>query len=395
VDVEFESDEDPEDVTLLTDTLENCEPEPQSITIVDSVIMEEATDAAATVAADDACNDAWLRFFGDALPRLMLAVTFEGCTIAPRLLRTFARACSSPPLVLSHRTRTRLRNVIMREIEFDAAQLDALSQIVRPHPDELGILALHFDQCKFPEGKCDVIWDRLHKNRHLRCLMFTLNNLKEFGPRELDVVNSTWLRRLVVAEPGLVDAEQSQLDTAHALRHNERLISVAVFGNMTTTKKKKASRAVTVAFGDLVQWFNWKLDRVQLENNFSHWLGPDCPTAARNSHLGRWLRSNVRVRTAQEQLHERNYAVSPVSLVPTALEVVGPKPTLIFRLLRRENLPAFCDAVVAVAVAAAHAPPSSQRGVSEGVGRVRRQRHAATLAAPPPETKRPARKRRR
>jgi hypothetical protein len=313
--------EPPEDVTLLTEALESCEPEPQSITILNSYIGEaenpDNLEDEETAAACAAFGESWERFFGDALPRLMLAVTFEGGSVAPWLLRTFALACAAPPLVLSHRTRSRLRNVILREVDFDTAQLDALATILRPGPDddddELGILALHFDQCTFPDGSCDVIWDRLDGSRHLRNILFTRNNLKEFGAPALKAVNSSRLRRLVVAEPDLVDVERVQLNLAMALRRNERLISVQAFGSL----EGKASQSVRAAFGDLVQKYNWNLETVQLEHGRSHWAGPDCPAPARHSHLGRWLRSNVRVRIAEEHLRERGSTVTLPSFRPS------------------------------------------------------------------------------
>lgn len=200
--------------------------------------------------------------------------------------------------------------------------------------------------------------------------------------RELKALNSSWLRRLAFAEPDLVDAEQVQLDISKALRQNERLISVQVFGNLD----KKATRTVKAAFGELVQKYNWRLDRVQLEDGLSHWPGLDCPAAARNSHLGRWLRSNVGVRAAQEQLHERQYAVSPISLLPKTMELVGPKPTLIFRLVRRGNLCALCDTVVVAA---------AQQVGSQAAGRLQQRRSAPAISALPTDTTRPARKRRR
>jgi hypothetical protein len=114
-------------------------------------------------------------------------------------------------------------------------------------------------------------------------------------------------------------------DLVFQLRTNERLETCDV-----STTSAAAPGFPYDSVEELLRTFNCTLRTLYVDSLTRPAL------ADRIRHL---LRRNHGVRNARGHLEKRNYAVGPVAAWPRALEAVGRFPTLVYRFVRRGNLP--------------------------------------------------------
>jgi hypothetical protein len=119
--------------------------------------------------------------------------------------------------------------------------------------------------------------------------------------------------------------EEGVQSLTRQLRTNTQMFELDLRGS-----KDDSPASLEQALGETVRAYNYTLRRVHLNRHQFF------PTMRRN----RWIRTAVR------RLEPWDYRVAPVGLWPHAFGTMSAFPTLLYRLLRRGDVDALCDAVV-------------------------------------------------
>jgi hypothetical protein len=287
------------------------------------------------------------RLFGDVLPlhRSLKVLSFEDCPISSRFLECLMKGL----------TRHGEQNLVSLERlafcnmtrPYDLWD-DAVASIVRMlRSNQVKTLrALDFVGCDLDAQHCHQLFEGLAANVHIKGLNLsggdlqddTIANLPRLLAHPESVSN---LRELNLSDMRFTSAGIRTL--TRALKTNTTVVVLTVFPMDASSYPYGWFQP----FEEVVLRFNWTLRCISILGDPTR--NDAAPGSVRWQQQGRinnLLARNFRVRQAHEALCETNYRVTEPRLWPTALERVASKPSLLYRFVRRGNLPDWCRGVV-------------------------------------------------
>jgi hypothetical protein len=254
------------------------------------------------------------RLFGEvfvlSLPALKTVQLVE-CTVPSSCLSLLA---SMPPT-------SRLRTLDLEVCDMDQQGLShVVSMLHRDGP--LQHLRLHPKEMGLDPDDCRLLCESVGRSRHLRTLDVKVKTVH--GDTLANVAESpaSPLRALRVTGAFTDEGTKS---LARQLRTNTRMRELHLVD-------RKINLPLYLHYvEDTIDTYNVTLQTVRVDNR---------PAFASS------LRRNRRIRSFVRHLGPRDYCVAPASLCPRAFGAMSAFPTLLYRLVRRGNLDALCDAAV-------------------------------------------------
>lgn len=287
------------------------------------------------------------RLFGDVLPmhRSLKVLSFEDCPISSRFVEMLMKSLTchgEQDLVglerLTFCDMTRPYNL------WDDVFPSMVSMLRSNHGKTLQ--ALDFVGCDLEDHHCHQLFESLAANVHIKELNLSGDDLPDDAisniPRLLAHPESvSRLRVLNVSDMRFTSAGIRTL--ARALKTNTMLEELTVCPRDDTSYPYEWFRA----FEDVLLRFNYTLRVIKIVRDTDR-SDPASGSirSQQQRRLNNELARNAVVRQAHEALCRTSYRIVEPRAWPIVLERVASKPSLLYRFVRRGNLPDWCNVVV-------------------------------------------------
>jgi hypothetical protein len=276
------------------------------------------------------CPDAVRRLFGDVLPNKsgIRALDIDDCEVDASLIRLLASALLLP-LSSANATgpaaaaRPALEALKLYKIKLDQEGLQAVAALIGHRDSPLKKLEL--DLRGMCPAACEHICGCLPDNTKLEELELWVDDVSGDTLDHVahDSSSLKFLRIMSSWTPKAVQSFVKQLKTNTSLEH------LLLHGRIDGADFAEAGVHVENA----LESFNYSLKGISLDVRWN----------VDTSRIDGYLERNHRIQRMIESLTPLFQAKSPLGLWPVVLEMVNGLPPLVYKLLRRGDIQAFCD----------------------------------------------------
>jgi hypothetical protein len=274
---------------------------------------------------------------GSTLPRhpTLQKIVFDSCCIPEAYFEMFTS--SLPP--------SNNRHIPLKDLTLDCGlgpgtRIRSIADMVRRNA-RVSRVAVSGGFHGLESDEFRLLCSGLGSNTNLRTLTVQLSHAGNF-PLDLALAPNSSLEALHIKGSGNFSNGAAALSLANLLKTNTKLVELT-FGDEVGKYRdphRLDSIASVMETSNFLQKFSEGTDDSRNRDKGHHHLVPD-------SRLGKCLRRNQWIYHVLHDWH--NYRVPFQALWPTVLRRADSCPTLLYRFVRRGNLPALCDAVGRVA----------------------------------------------